>query len=265
MSEPVEQPTVTMPSSECTVCTHEKAAEIDADLLSGTPMRTVAGTYGLARSSVGRHRQNHLSAQTITEPPASDEPTPALKLVDVHGRLAALVDRLEEVVKVATRTRKAAAAVQAMREQRQALEAIARLQADPELQRAAAIDDLQTHVSSIGQEAFVGMLDFVLSAFGHEFHARNRGDRFATDDQAAIVGDLMAQCLRTFSTGGIQTRFADVDTSRARTFVERRAVEQADRMEAEVRRRVEAELARRERQSRPAIEGSVVRAIEGSS
>lgn len=258
-------------TSDCTVCRHERAADIDQALLGGTSIRDVAGTFGVARSSVGRHRLNHLSAGAITDEPAEpgDGERRPLQLVEVHGRLAELADRLEKVIELATRTRKAPAAVTAIRELRQTLEAIARIQADPELQRAASLQHLQEGVEHLGKEALVDMLWFVLTAFGPEFDVRVRGGEHQDQEQRRIVGRLVSACLRAFGDtkdlANKRKRFADVDTSDAREFVERQALEQARRMEAEVRRRVAAELRRREAQARPAIEARPVRELEGGA
>lgn len=249
---------VTLATSDCSVCRHPDAAEVDAALLAGTAIRTVGETFGLSRSSVHRHRQNHLSAETVTVEPVQERTGP-LRLVDVHAQFAELLDRLEAVVALATRTRKAPAAVAAMREQRQTLEAIARIQADPALQRAAALEQLQAELDEHAARCHVRMIDFVLSAFGPGFeHVHTGGAR-----QQQIVAGLMSDCLRAVSEHGVDARFGDVDTSEARAFVEQQAVERAARVEVEVQRRVEAELARRERQARPAIEARQVREIEG--
>lgn len=44
----------------CSICGHPKRAEIDARLLLGAPLRTVAKEFSLKRSTLGRHLQRHL-------------------------------------------------------------------------------------------------------------------------------------------------------------------------------------------------------------
>lgn len=251
-----------LPTSDCSICRHPQAAAIDEALLGGTSLRAIAGTFGVARSSVQRHRANHLSVEAITD----DTPSEAqpLRVVEVHGRLSALADRLEKVVEQAARTRKATAAVAATRELRQTLVAIAELQANPELKTAAskqAVDDW------IGQQTgreIASMIDFVLQQFG-------LGTSWAPGMPAAgnrrdtIVAGLVHDCLCLISEDGSDARFGEVDTSKARAFVEEEALQRAERVEAEVQRRVEAELRRREAQRRPAIEAREVRAIEGGA
>jgi hypothetical protein len=46
----------------CRVCHHESFAQIELALVSGIPLRVVAARYGLRKSSLYRHRLNHMSA-----------------------------------------------------------------------------------------------------------------------------------------------------------------------------------------------------------
>jgi hypothetical protein len=263
MTEPQTEPEPTLPTSDCTVCRHPDAAAIDAGLLGGTPIRTMAETYGLTRSSVGRHRLNHLSLQAITDEPVTER-TEGLRLVDVHTQLASLADRLEAVVELATRTRKAPAAVAAMRELRQTLVAIAEVQATPELQQAASLELLQSWMTERAVDGVVRMIDFVLKQFGLDSNVDNRVPG-PLDGRGQLVAGLVADCLRRLNDGGVEARFAGVDTSKAHAFLERRALDRAAAVEAEVLRRVEVELRRREAQARPAIEAHEQRAIEGGA
>lgn len=243
-----------LPTTDCTVCTHPAAADIDAGLLGGTTVRSLAETYGLSRSSVGRHRKNHLSVQVIVDKPA-DEVEP-LQIVDVHRQLAALADRLENVVAQAARTRKATAAVAATRELRQTLMAIAEIQADPDLQRAASAEALRRSVNERTGKFLVALIKFVLHEAGVD-----------ASDPKQPWGSLIAACLRVVGTeaAGAANPFGDLDTSAARAAREERALARARVMEGEVQRRVEAELRRREMQSRPAIEAKRVLELEGGA
>lgn len=246
-----------LPTSDCTICSHPDAALIDEALLGGTSVRATAGTYGLSRSSVGRHRLNHLSAEAITDP-GPDRETPPLRLVDVHGQLAALADRLERVVEQAARTRKATAAVAATRELRQTLMAIAEVQSTPELQKAASVQRLNAYCEETTSAALVALFDFVLQQFGFEA----RDGRISLGERERILGQLVHDCLVCLQDD-MSGRFVDVDTSKARAYVEQQALDRAARIEAEVQRRVEVELRRRETQQRPAIEAHERPAIEG--
>lgn len=49
-----------MADRRCTICEHGQRAEIDARLLLGTPLRTIAKEFSLKRSTLGRHLQRHV-------------------------------------------------------------------------------------------------------------------------------------------------------------------------------------------------------------
>lgn len=256
-----------LPTSDCTICTHPQAAEIDAGLLAGTPIRAVAGTYGLSRSAVGRHRVNHLSAVAITDPPATEDVRP-LQIIDVHKALTALADRLEKVVEQAARTRKATAAVGATRELRQTLQAIAEVQANEKFQLAASAERLSELIDHQTAEWLAQLIDFVAGEVNPEMRGawRSGEDRNGPGEVARIAGHLMAEVLRRGALGeSARAYFGDIDTSEAKAYRERVALGRADRVEAEVQRRVEAELARRERLARPAIEARQTRELEGGA
>lgn len=51
----------------CTACVHPDRAAIDADLLSGLSLRTIAGRYGLSAGAVHRHRTRHVDRPTVGE------------------------------------------------------------------------------------------------------------------------------------------------------------------------------------------------------
>lgn len=46
----------------CTVCRHEALEAFDTALVAGEPLRDIAGRTGLSKSSLGRHKDNCLSA-----------------------------------------------------------------------------------------------------------------------------------------------------------------------------------------------------------
>ena len=47
-------------ASRCSICQHDQKAEIDLLLASGTSIRDTAGQYHLSKSSVSRHKKEHL-------------------------------------------------------------------------------------------------------------------------------------------------------------------------------------------------------------
>ena len=49
-----------MAARRCRICEDSQRTEIDARLLLGTPLRTVAKEFSLKRSTLGRHLQRHV-------------------------------------------------------------------------------------------------------------------------------------------------------------------------------------------------------------
>jgi hypothetical protein len=46
----------------CTVCDHETRTSIETALISGAPLRDIAGRYGVSKSALERHKADHLPA-----------------------------------------------------------------------------------------------------------------------------------------------------------------------------------------------------------
>lgn len=212
----------------CTVCTHAKSAEIDAALLDGTPLRVIAGTFGVSRSAAGRHKTNHLTAEIAVQPGTSGP----LDLVNVHRALSDVAARLEAVMAAAERSRKPATVVAAGRELRQVLETLGRLQADPLLAQAA-------------RGAYLDRL-LVQGAFDDAYHSIN----FVLA-RAGLVSEpwrrLLGRCMRAFADAdsldvSVLETVDTTDVDRLLADREQSAKRLAD---AEVGRRVQAEVARR--------------------
>ena len=45
----------------CSVCTHSARATIDDGLVMGQSLRAISAAYGLSKSAVDRHKDNHVS------------------------------------------------------------------------------------------------------------------------------------------------------------------------------------------------------------
>ena len=58
----------------CTVCTHKRRDEIDADILSPGPTRYEAlrATYGLSKDAVFRHKRDHIAKAIRVAPTLAD-------------------------------------------------------------------------------------------------------------------------------------------------------------------------------------------------
>ena len=52
-------------AGRCTVCRHERVAEIDEALVEGAPKRSIAVQYSLSPTAVQRHRESHLLEKLV--------------------------------------------------------------------------------------------------------------------------------------------------------------------------------------------------------
>ena len=83
-------------SQICTVCSHPKHQEINRALLEGVPALQLANQYGLARSSMQRHRDKHLAEKMAKALKAREvqEVKEAVKLVEVAREMLSKLQRL---------------------------------------------------------------------------------------------------------------------------------------------------------------------------
>lgn len=85
----------------CTVCGHEKRAEIDAALASGEAKRRIATQFSIDESSLRRHAASHLPATVIAAQDQA-EIERADSLLKASNKTAAdLLDQVETLQKVA--------------------------------------------------------------------------------------------------------------------------------------------------------------------
>ncbi len=102
----------------CTVCLHPEREAIDACLVSGRPLREIAGQWGLSSSALHRHSQRHVSA-ALAAVQAEREAKGAASLLD---RVEGLITRTEGLLTAAEQDGKVSAALAAVRELRGLLE-----------------------------------------------------------------------------------------------------------------------------------------------
>jgi len=50
---------------KCSVCEHDDLAEINSELASGEPLRTIADRWSVSKTELMRHRNYHLSVSAI--------------------------------------------------------------------------------------------------------------------------------------------------------------------------------------------------------
>ena len=105
----------------CTVCTHPDHLLIDAALLDGASLSSLARAYGLIRQSIGRHVQSgHLAdAVRTADAQAGEIRTEALadSIAGLHARTLALLTEAETA-------KEGKVAIAAVREARQQIETL---------------------------------------------------------------------------------------------------------------------------------------------
>ncbi len=107
----------------CSVCGHEKRAEINEALLAGEPYRSIAKRYEASESAVYRHKLEHLPV-TLTKAQEAAEVAQADNLLEqvrsLQGRALTILDKAEASGELRT-------ALAAIREARGNLELLAKL------------------------------------------------------------------------------------------------------------------------------------------
>lgn len=85
----------------CTVCTHEKRQEIDAAIVSGEPIRGIAGRFDVSKSSLERHASSHLPAEVIAAQDADEIERANAVLKASNKSVADLLENAELLQKAA--------------------------------------------------------------------------------------------------------------------------------------------------------------------
>ncbi|MHB8507717.1 MAG: hypothetical protein ACYDGR_03610 [Candidatus Dormibacteria bacterium] len=119
----------------CIVCNHELKATIEAALVAGTSVAEVARRYGVHRSAVTRHRENHgtdpaLVALASARPDFTPAPSDEGGVAEDRPPVEQLIEKLrqtEELRLQATERNNIVGALQATRQASQLVEDIARL------------------------------------------------------------------------------------------------------------------------------------------
>lgn len=86
------------------VCSHDQRADIEVQLLDGSPVSAIASSFEISRTSLRRHRDHHLSLPTWD--PEGLSPLSVLdQLQEVAGRLGDIADAAEEAGRLDAATR----------------------------------------------------------------------------------------------------------------------------------------------------------------
>lgn len=56
----------------CTICTHDRRAEIDKALVDGEPLRNIAGRFGTSATTLHRHKAEHLPVALVKATAAAE-------------------------------------------------------------------------------------------------------------------------------------------------------------------------------------------------
>ena len=107
----------------CTVCRSEANNAVDEALVAGEPLRDIAGRTGLSKSSLDRHKQDHLSG-TLVKAAEGREIARGQSLLD---RVNGLVDKALGVLKDAEESKDGRLALGAVKEARSCLELVGRV------------------------------------------------------------------------------------------------------------------------------------------
>lgn len=107
---------------QCTVCSHPEREAIEAALLANTPLRTIAGQYGVSKSALLRH-QEHLPSRLVKAQEAAEVAQADSLLTQVkwlQARALLILEKAEAAGELKT-------ALAAIREVRATLELLAKL------------------------------------------------------------------------------------------------------------------------------------------
>ena len=110
-------------SKPCSICRHEKRAEIDKALVARETFRGIAAKYGVSKSSLMRHHDDHLPSSLLKAQAAREA-------ADADALLAQVVelrDKALNVLKEAETSKDWRVALAAIREARGSVELLARL------------------------------------------------------------------------------------------------------------------------------------------
>ena len=107
----------------CTVCGHPERAEIDQALLTGQPLRDIAGRFGTSCSSLLRHRKADIPTTLAKVKRAEDE----VQADTLYDRLKAINRETVEILREARESRSPGIALAAINRVERQLELEARL------------------------------------------------------------------------------------------------------------------------------------------
>jgi hypothetical protein len=119
---------------KCSICNHEKVEEINRLLLEGVSLRDIAGRYSVSKTSLGRHKKQHIPAAMSKAVGAHE----AAQADDLLAQVVSLRDKALSILIKAEKAGDLRTALQGVREAKGCLELLAKLQG--ELQQEGTIN-----------------------------------------------------------------------------------------------------------------------------
>ena len=119
----------------CSVCIHQKAGEIDAQLTEGAALEPLAKAYNLSKTALHRHKTQHIPAQLARAQEAKE----TASADSLMGRVAALNAKAEDIYSKALEADNLNAAIQAVRELRGLTELYAKVTGELQAQNVTNI------------------------------------------------------------------------------------------------------------------------------
>ncbi len=107
----------------CTICTHKSRAKVDQALVARRPFRDIAGQYGVSKSALVRHHDDHLPAALVKAQDAAE----AAQADALLAQVVDLRDKALGVLDTAQGSEDLRAAIGAIREARGCVELLAKL------------------------------------------------------------------------------------------------------------------------------------------
>lgn len=157
----------------CTICAHEAKVKIDRALVASEPLRTIADHWSVSKTSLMRHKAEHVPA-TLAKAQEAQEMARADDLLagvrDLQARTLAILEAAEEVSQHRT-------ALAAIREARSNLELLAKLLGElddrPEVNLVLSPEWLELRAVVVGAlEPHPDAQGAVLRALGGAGHGR---------------------------------------------------------------------------------------------
>ena len=121
----------------CTICGHKKRSAIEKAILAGEALRTVADRWSVSKTSLIRHKGDHLAAALVKANGAAE----AAHGDDLLAKLESIESEARGILKDAKKAKDLRAAVMAIRELTRLVDLLARLRG--ELQNAPTTINIQ--------------------------------------------------------------------------------------------------------------------------